>query len=139
MRRREFVKAAPPLIIYMENIIMIKRIFCGHKPDKTERSGEMVKHIVMWTVKEGLGNTKEQNAVKLKEMLEALKEKIPFIKKLEVGINYAADDAAYDVVLYSEFESRKDLEMYIVHPDHQALKDFIINIRDKRCFVDYEC
>lgn len=118
---------------------MIKRIICGHKPNKTERSGEMVKHIVMWTVKEGLGKTKEQNSVKLKEMLEALKEKIPFIKKLEVGINYAADDAAYDVVLYSEFESRKDLEMYIVHPDHQALKDFIINIRDKRCFVDYEC
>ncbi|HAV92363.1 TPA: stress responsive protein [candidate division WOR-3 bacterium] len=99
----------------------------------------MVKHIVMWTVRDGVsGKTKKENTLKLKEMLEALKHKIPFIKKLEVGINYAVDDAAYDVVLYSEFESRADLEAYVVHPDHQALKDFIINIRDKRCFVDYE-
>ncbi|MGE3063712.1 MAG: Dabb family protein [bacterium] len=100
----------------------------------------MVKHIVMWTVKEGaLGKSKEENALKLKEILEALKLKIPFIKKLEVGINYASDEAAYDVVLYSEFENREDLSKYVSHPDHQALKDFIINIRDKRCFVDYEC
>ncbi|MDD3803920.1 MAG: Dabb family protein [bacterium] len=99
----------------------------------------MVKHIVMWTVKDGaLGKSKKENAKKLKSMLEALKEKIPFIKKLEVGINYAADEAAFDVVLYSEFESRADLEMYVAHPDHQALKDFIIDIREKRCFVDYE-
>ena len=100
----------------------------------------MVKHIVMWTVKDGsFGKTKKENGLKLKEMLEALKEKIPFIKKLEVGMNFSSDEAAYDIVLYSEFENKADLDRYISHPDHQALKDFIVNIRDKRCFVDYEC
>lgn len=98
----------------------------------------MIKHIVMWTMKENGETSKKRNAEILKEKLEELKLKIPFIRNLEVGINFKEDEAAFDVVLYSEFDSKEDLEKYTLHPDHQALKDFIVNVREKRVFVDYE-
>ena len=46
----------------------------------------MIKHIVLWKLKataEGAG--KEENAAIIKRELEALKEKIPQIRHIEVG------------------------------------------------------
>jgi len=68
----------------------------------------MIKHIVMWKLKDfAAGSNKNENAVKIKTELEMLKSKIPEIKKLEVGININESETAYDIVLYSEFETKK--------------------------------
>ena len=99
----------------------------------------MVKHIVMWGLKEGAeGMTKKQIAEKMKEQLNALRPIIKEIRSLEVGVNFLESPAAYDVVLYTEFDSRDDLQTYQVHPDHVALKDFILSVTEKRAVVDYE-
>lgn len=60
----------------------------------------MVKHIVMWKLKEyACGNTKEKNAQIIKEKLESLKDKIPGILKIEVGIDFSKTENSADVVL----------------------------------------
>ena len=49
----------------------------------------MIKHIVTWKLKEEAeGNTKVENAKKIKEILEALDGKIETLKAIEVGINF---------------------------------------------------
>ena len=99
----------------------------------------MIKHIVMWRLKdEAAGATKAENAVKLKESLEALKSEIEELKALEVGINFNPSPAAFDVVLYSEFENREGLEAYQKHPEHVKIVDFVGEIRSDRAVVDYE-
>ena len=99
----------------------------------------MVKHIVMWGLKDGAeGMTKKQIAEKMKEQLNSLRPIIKEIRSLEVGVNFLESPAAYDVVLYTEFDSRDDLQTYQVHPDHVALKDFILSVTEKRAVVDYE-
>ncbi|MFA6064694.1 MAG: Dabb family protein [archaeon] len=99
----------------------------------------MIKHIVMWTLKENAeGNTKERNAVLIKEKLEALYGKVPQIKKIEVGINYRHEKEDYDVVLISEFETKKELDEYQKHPIHNIAAEFIGKVRDKRVCVDFE-
>ncbi len=98
----------------------------------------MVKHIVMWKLKESAeGFTKAENAKRMKNWLEDLKSAIQEIKKLEVGINFNPSDVAYDIVLYSEFESKKALQIYQDHPDHIGFKNKINNIRTERAVVDY--
>ncbi len=99
----------------------------------------MIKHIVAWKLHdEAEGNSKEVNAQKAKQMLEALNGKIPGLIKLEVGIDFSGTEASSDLVLYSEFDTKEALEDYPGHPEHLALKPFIEAIRSERRMIDYE-
>lgn len=99
----------------------------------------MVKHIVMWRLKDTAhGNSKAANAHLIKEMLEKLSGRIPGMLKIEVGIDYAGAENSADVVLYSEFESREALERYQIHPEHKAVMPFIMDARSERRVADYE-
>jgi hypothetical protein len=99
----------------------------------------VVKHIVVWRLKpEAHGRTAAQNAVSIKEKLEALRGRIPGMLRLEVGLDFSREETSSDVVLYSEFESRAALDGYQVHPEHEAVKGFILEARSERRLVDYE-
>ncbi len=99
----------------------------------------MIKHIVVWRLKpEAHGRTAAQNAVAIKEKLEALRGRIPGMLRLEVGLDFSREETSGDVVLYSEFESRDALNAYQVHPEHEAVKGFILEARSERRLVDYE-
>lgn len=99
----------------------------------------MIKHIVAWKLKdEAEGNNKKENAKIIKERLEALRNIIAEIKNIEVGVNINDSSAAYDAVLYSEFETIEDLEKYQKHPEHVKVAEFIGKIREDRIVVDYE-
>ena len=98
----------------------------------------MLKHIVMWKLKEVAEcGDRIQNARKMKHELEALKNKIPQIKHIEVGVNSIPSEGSYDVVLYSEFESEQDLATYQKHPEHLKVAAFITTVRERRAVVDY--
>lgn len=94
----------------------------------------MVKHIVMWKLKE---DNKLENAQKIKKSLEALNGVIEVIKSLEVGVNYNSSMAAYDVVLVSEFENDEALAIYQTHPKHIAIGEFVKSVSTDRKVVDY--
>ncbi|MDO5520391.1 MAG: Dabb family protein [bacterium] len=100
----------------------------------------MVRHIVMFEfLKEAEGKTATQNAVIAKDKLLALKEKISFIRRLEVGINDGeADDTNYTLCLTVDVDSFEDLDAYAVHPEHLEVAAFIGRVRLSRACVDYE-
>ncbi len=98
----------------------------------------MVKHIVMWKFKpEAEGLTKEENLLKVKGMLEALPEKIDFIRSMEVRLNENLNGKNFDAVLISEFDSLDDVKRYRVHPDHRKISDYVALVREDRASVDY--
>jgi len=93
----------------------------------------------MWKLKESAeGKSKRENAELVKEMLEGLKQKIPQIQQIEVGINFREDKQAFDMVLYSKFNNEEDLQSYINHPEHKKISEFISKVRSERIFVDYK-
>lgn len=96
----------------------------------------MVKHIVMWNIQEQLD--KEETIATLKAKLEALPSKIPFLKKMELGVNYTCKETGRDVVLYSEFDTKEDLDNYIVHPAHKEVGKYVRSVVCDRIDVDYE-
>jgi len=98
----------------------------------------MVKHIVMWKLKEEAhGNDKATNAKLVKEKLETLNGKIEGLLKLEVGIDFLGG-SNFDVVLYSELSKKEDLDTYQNHPLHQAVLPFIREAVTDRKAVDFE-
>ena len=99
----------------------------------------MVKHIVMWNLKESAeGRNKQENLQEMKARLEGLKDKIAEIKFLEVGLNFNETGDAFDIVLYTEFENRESLDAYQNHPEHIRVRDFVRSVRLERKVVDYE-
>lgn len=99
----------------------------------------MIKHIVMWKLKENAeGNLKWTNAALIKKGLEGLKGKVPQIKNIQVGIAYRHENEDWDVVLISEFETLKDLKEYQNHPEHNIVNEFIKKVKSERACVDFE-
>jgi len=99
----------------------------------------MIKHIVMWKLKEEAeGADRQSNARKMKQLLDACANIVPGILKLEVALAQPGLEATYDVVLYSEFSDRAALDAYQEHPQHVALKGFIGAVREARQCMDYE-
>ena len=99
----------------------------------------MIKHIVMWKLKEEAeGNTKWVNAALIKEKLEGLITKVPQIKKIQVGIAHRHENEDWDVVLISEFDSLEKLAEYQKHPMHNIANEFIKKVKSERACVDFE-
>jgi quinol monooxygenase YgiN len=99
----------------------------------------MIKHIVMWKLKEHAnGASKAENAVLVKELLDACRESVPGILRFEAIVAQDGLESTCDVVLYSEFASRAALEAYNEHPLHQRLKARVAPLRDERHSFDYE-
>ncbi|MDD4008225.1 MAG: Dabb family protein [Fermentimonas sp.] len=100
----------------------------------------MVKHIVLFKLaSEAEGKSRAENALIIKEMLEALKDAIPVIRKIEVNINHSDSSADnHDIILESEFDSMEDVRTYAVHPEHLKVGAYITKVRTSRAAIDYE-
>ena len=92
----------------------------------------MVKHIVLYTFKEGVN--KDEAITVIRDSLYPLVGKIPGLQQLEVKLAFNGMDYA----LYSEFESREALENYAVHPLHEAAKGNFKHFIATRVAADYE-
>jgi hypothetical protein len=99
----------------------------------------MIKHIVFWRLNEtAYGNNKQTNALLLKEKLLAMRGKVDGLIKIEVGFDFSNEKDSGDVVLYSEFDTKEALHKYQIHPDHQAIKEWLGEVRFERRVIDYE-
>jgi len=94
-----------------------------------------VVHIVMFRFKE---ENKEANIVRVKEMLEALPEKIPSLRSMEVGVDFLHSERSMDLVLTSTFDDREGLDAYRVHPAHVEVVNVIKEVSEESRVVDYE-
>lgn len=98
----------------------------------------MVKHIVLFKLKNTTTDEEKSRVMNsFKEAIEALPDKIPVIRKIEVGLNITPSEF-YDIALYSEFDSREDLDLYANHPEHIAAGKILAQSKESRACVDYE-
>ena len=88
----------------------------------------MVKHILFVKMKD---NSIEQ-CEKVKALFLSMKEQIPFLREVQVGIDYLHSQRSYDVV-------RQALEDYQKNTYHvEKVKPYIHAVRSGSATVDYE-
>ena len=93
----------------------------------------MVKHIVVYTFKEGVDTAE---AVKIvANVLEPLVGKIPGLNAMQIRACY---QGGMDYCLYSEFESPEALANYANHPLHLEAKEHFFHLLDQRVAADFE-
>lgn len=75
----------------------------------------MVKHIILWKLKEEFNNNEVKQGIKTG--LEGLMGVVPGLLEIKVQTE-TLDSSNVDVMLYSVFESEEALKGYAVHPSH---------------------
>jgi hypothetical protein len=94
----------------------------------------MVKHIVFFKLKDKT----PESAEALRKRLLSLKEAIPFIREIEVGINFKESERAYDVALITVFDNEEDLARYATDPYHLEVIKYIKTVATDTKVVDFK-
>ncbi len=96
----------------------------------------MVKHIILWKLKQEHNN--DTVKVGIKNGLEGLKGKIDGLLEIKVETKGLASSNA-DVMLYSVFEDENALKAYAIHPEHVFVADnFVRPFTETRMCLDFE-
>ena len=93
----------------------------------------MVRHIVFFKLKNPTQDQKEA----LKVKLLSLKDQIDYIRFLEVGINFADEDRAYDLALICDLDTKSDLQKYANDPYHLDVIAYVKEVISSSKVVDY--
>ena len=94
----------------------------------------MIVHIVMFKFKD---EDKTSNVEKVRDMLNKLGEELPMVKFMEVGVDFDKTERAFDLSLYSKFNSKEDLKAYAVDEKHLEVVKFIKSVTTDVKVVDY--
>jgi len=94
----------------------------------------MIVHIVMFKFKD---ESKEANIAEVTKRLNALVELIPTLKSMEVGVDFNKSERAFDLSLYSTFDSKEALQEYAVHEEHLKVVGLIKEVTLESKVVDY--
>ena len=93
----------------------------------------MVKHIVCFKLKEG------EDVNKAKEVLLSMKDNVPMLKEIQVGVDILHSERSYDLYLSVVVEDMKALEEYQNHPYHvEVVKTHMHKVRTASVAVDFE-
>ncbi|MDE5778237.1 MAG: Dabb family protein [Lachnospiraceae bacterium] len=98
----------------------------------------MVKHVILWKLKEKLSETeREQILADMKDHLEGLVGIVPGLRSLNVVVN-KLDSSNADVMLDSALESEAALKGYQTHPEHVRVADtYVRPYTEVRLCIDY--
>ena len=98
----------------------------------------MVKHVILWTLKDELSEIEKADVKKgIKEGLEGLKGVIPGLIDIVVNIDGLPSSNA-DLMLDSTFEDEEALKAYSINPAHVAVADGKVRPYTKtRTCLDY--
>ena len=99
----------------------------------------MVKHIIVWTLKEMPEAERKNVMTAIKTGLEGLKGRISGLVDIKVITEGRLDTSNADLMLDSTFESFEALKGYTVHPEHvevatTKVRPFVSN----RACLDFE-
>ena len=84
----------------------------------------MVKHIILWKLRDDLTEEEKQRVKKdIKAGLEGLAGRIPGLLNIVVNVDGRLDSSNADLMLDSTFTDEAALKAYAAHPEHVAVAD----------------
>lgn len=93
----------------------------------------MIKHIVCFKLKDG------EDVNKAKEILLSMKDNVPMLRDIQVGVDILHSERSYDLYLSVVVDDMKALEEYQNHPYHvDVVKMHMHKVRKSSVAVDFE-
>ena len=95
----------------------------------------MVRHIVMFSLKDKSPEKLEE----AKRVLLSMKDNVPMLKNIEVGVDFLHSSRSFDLVLITDFSTRKDSFDYQEDEYHKTVvKAYMHAHSEKSVAIDYE-
>lgn len=95
----------------------------------------MVKHVVLFKLKDN----SPKNCEKVKEILLTMKNNVPMIQNIEVGVDFLHSDRSYDICLQVEVADKLQLKAYDNDAYHcDVVKKYMSANIISSAVVDYE-
>ena len=96
----------------------------------------MVKHIVLWKLKESQSRNAAGVAASLRSRFKSLLGVVDGLTAIEVGVN--SKDGDYDLCLSADFSNKEAEAAYQQHPEHLKIKELVHSVVCARTAFDYE-
>ncbi len=95
----------------------------------------MIKHIVCFK----LTDNSPEKLEKAKNILLSMKDKVPTVREIEVGIDVLHSERSYDIILQVLLDDISSLDAYQNDPYHcSVVKTYMHSVRESSIAVDYE-
>jgi hypothetical protein len=99
----------------------------------------MIRHVVMWIFpEESAGRSREDNVLRAFELLQALPDVIPVIRRLDVLPDHLGGDKQAHLMIDADFDDWDALEVYQQHPAHLEVVAFFREVGTTRWAIDHE-
>lgn len=92
----------------------------------------MIKHVYLIKLKD------PARARGVADRLLGMRDAIPEILDMEVGLDFRGTPTSYDVCEICTFATREDFEVFGRHPRHQQIRDYIDSVQQQIAKADYE-
>ena len=80
----------------------------------------------------------KESIAKAKSVLQELKGNIPVLLDSRVETDVRAGESGYDIMLINTFAVKEDIQVYLAHPVHVEVSQFIISVMDASASLCYE-
>jgi len=97
----------------------------------------MIQHDMMIKLIDLPKDQKKEACEKVKKIIEGLKEEIPEIKSIHVGINISPRPITFDLIASSVYTNNEDLEIFRAHPAHLKAVEYIQSVEKQSVLVDH--
>lgn len=103
---------------------------------KQQAGKKYLRHVVLFKFKDG---SSAADIKKVEDAFRSLPSKIKEVKDFEWGTNNSPEnlDQGFTHCFFVSFESEKDRDTYLPHPDHKAFVEVLKPYLDKALVVDY--
>ncbi len=97
----------------------------------------MVRHIILWNLKEELSSAeKAEAAAKMKRELEGLVGLVETLDTMRV-VTEGLKSSNREIMLDSTFADEAALQAYQVHPEHQRVAQYVRSVTVNRSCFDF--
>lgn len=123
-------------VFSLVSLLLISSLIMSTTSAQAQTGGKKLRHVVLFKFKD---SAKPEDIKKVEEAFAALPSKITQIKSYEWGTNNSPEGLNQGLThaFFLTFDSDKDRDDYLVHPDHKKFGALLGPYLDKVTVVDY--
>ena len=91
----------------------------------------MIRHVYLIRLKD------RSRAQECAEKIRSLRQHIPELHRVEVGLDFVGAPVSYDLIEICEFLTQHDFEVFTDHPYHAEIRKYIAAVKQDAVKVDY--
>lgn len=85
----------------------------------------MIRHVYLIRLKD------RSRAQECAEKIRSLRQHIPELHRVEVGLDFVGAPASYDLIEICEFLTQHDFEVFTDHPYHAEIRKYIAAVKQE--------